>query len=144
MESRLSHFLLAEDDDAHATLVIRAMKLSRIANTIDRVRDGVEAMEYLNRAAPFADKPRPDVLLLDLKMPRMGGLEVLEKMRAEPALELIPVVILTTSDAELDRIRAYRLHANSYLVKPLDFNEFCRMVEELNLYWGIWNRPPCG
>ena len=143
MPSKLVHFLLAEDDLDHAELILRNMKRRRIGNTIDHVTDGVEAIRYLRGEGPYADKPRPDVLLLDLKMPRLGGHEVLEQVKADPELAHIPVVILTTSDAEADRLRAYRHHANSYLVKPLDFAQFTKMIEELSLYWGVWNRPPC-
>lgn len=137
----LCHFLLVDDDDDHAELIVQSMRRCRIGNTIDRVADGVQAMEYLRRQPPYASKLRPDVLLLDLNMPKMGGHEVIESVRADPQLSVIPIVILTTSDAETDRIRAYKLHANSYLVKPTDFKSLSKMVEDLNLYWGIWNRP---
>ena len=139
---KLLKFLLVEDDDDHATIVTRTLKNERMANLIDRAKDGVEAMQYLRRELPFEKAKLPDVILLDLKLPKKDGLEVLEEIKADEALRHIPVVILTTSDAETDKIRAYRNHANSYLVKPLDATCFKKMVEELNLYWGVWNRAP--
>ena len=142
MEPVPSHFLLVDDDDDHAELVIQGMKRGRVCNTLDRVRDGVEAMDYLYQRGPYASKPRPDVVLLDLNMPRMGGHEVIEKVRGDPRLCFIPIVVLTTSDADGDRTRSYELHANSYLVKPINFQEFTKMAQELSLYWGVWNRPP--
>jgi CheY-like chemotaxis protein len=144
MMAKLLHFLLAEDDEDHAELILRSLKRHRVGNTVDHVFDGVEAMEYLRGEAQYVGKPRPDVLLLDLNMPRMGGHEVLMKVKEDPVLCTIPIVILTTSDAESDRLRAYRHHANSYLVKPLDYNQFSKMVDELGLYWGVWNRPCIG
>jgi CheY-like chemotaxis protein len=115
-EQRLIHFLLVEDDDAHAEITIRSLKQNRVANKVDRVVDGAEALAYLRDP----DRPLPDVILLCA----------------------IPIVVLTTSDAEVDRLKAYRHHANSYLVKPIDFNRFRQMVVELSLYWGVWNQPP--
>ena len=144
METRMLRFLLAEDDDDHAELILRNLKRNRVGNVVDHVRDGVEALDFLYRRGPYAGRLRPDVLLLDLNMPRLGGHEVLVTIKQDPNLCCIPAVILTTSDAESDRLRAYRHHANSYLVKPLDFAQFSKMVDELSLYWGIWNRPAEG
>ncbi|MEM7230005.1 MAG: response regulator [Planctomycetota bacterium] len=137
------HFLLVEDDDDHAQLVLRAMERTRIETSIDHVNDGTHAMHYLRREPPYESAARPDVVLLDLKMPEMGGHDVLKNIKADPVLQSIPVVILTTSAAESDRASAYSHHANSYLVKPLDFDCFQDMIEDLSLYWAIWNqRPP--
>ena len=135
------HFLLVEDDDDHATIMIRTLRQNRIASTIDRVSDGAEALSYLRQEGQYAEKLRPNVVLLDLKLPRMDGHEVLAAIKADPRLRSIPVVVLTTSDAEVDRARAYDLHANSYLVKPVDFERFRQMADELSLYWGVWNEP---
>ena len=141
MQTTPAHFLLAEDDDDHAELVLRSLTRHRVTNTVDRVADGEEVMLYLRHAGIYAGKKRPDVLLLDLNMPRMNGHDVLRLMKEDMVLRKIPVVILTTSDAETDRIKAYDLHANSYLVKPVDFTQFSKMVDDLSLYWSVWNRP---
>ncbi len=134
------HFLLAEDDDAQAELVALAFEDNRIANHLDRVCDGVEALAYLRREPPFADAPRPDILLLDLNMPKKGGLEVLSEIKEDADLCTIPVVILTTSTAESDKARAYRHHANSFITKPVDFDQFHTMIKDLNCYWTAWNQ----
>jgi CheY-like chemotaxis protein len=135
------HFLLVEDDDDHAELMLRTLRQHHVTNTIDRVGDGQEAIAYLRRQPPYDGKRRPDVVLLDLNMPRVGGHEVLEVIKGDAGLRAIPVVVLTTSDAESDRARAYAHFVNSYLVKPVDFQRFSQMIEELSLYWSVWNRP---
>lgn len=135
-------FLLVEDDEDHAQLVIRSLKNNRVVNRIDHINNGADALDYLFRKGQYSAQPLPDIILLDLKLPRVDGLEVLQKIKSDDNLKMIPVVILTTSDAEKDRTSAYLQHANSYLVKPLDFNQFRKMAEELNLYWAIWNQPP--
>lgn len=144
MQPKLLHFLLVEDDDDHATILIRTLRQNRIANAIDRVAEGADALAYLRREGPYSGKSRPDIVLLDLKLPQMDGHDVLAAIKADPELRSIPVVVLTTSDAELDRARAYELHANSYLVKPVDFERFRQMANELSLYWGVWNEPVPG
>ncbi len=141
MDYKLLNFLLVEDDDDHAHLVLRSLSASRVANRIDRVADGFEALSYLRQEGEFADCPRPDVILLDLKLPKVDGHDVLKAVKHDPHLSTIPVVVLTTSDAEADRLRAYELRANSYLVKPVDFDRFHKLVNDLGLYWGVWNRP---
>jgi DNA-binding response OmpR family regulator len=139
---RLMRFLLVEDDDDHAKIVERTLTKQRILNKVDRVKDGADAMAALRCEGKFKDQQRPDVILLDLKLPKKGGLEILAEIKADPHLKSIPVVVLTTSNAESDKIRAYQNHANSYLVKPLDAECFGKMVDELDLYWGIWNNYP--
>lgn len=139
---RLISFLLVEDDDDHAELVIRSLQNNRVTNKIDRVKDGAKALEYLYAHLEDPMLSLPDVVLLDLKLPKVDGHEVLRRIKSDPVLKLIPVVILTTSAAESDRAAAYSQHANSYLVKPLDFNSFRKLAEDLNLYWGVWNEPP--
>jgi CheY-like chemotaxis protein len=139
---RMLRFLLIEDDDDHATIVFRSLKAERVGNRVDRVVDGVEALAYLRQEREYAAVEKPDIVLLDLKLPKLSGHEVLAAMKDDPKLRDIPVVVLSTSDAEKDMVRAYQHHANSYLVKPLDAACFRKMVENLRLYWGVWNRAP--
>jgi CheY-like chemotaxis protein len=137
--------LLAEDDPAHAEIVRRNMENSRIANHLEHVEDGQDALDYLYRRNGFsaADRsPRPGLILLDLRMPKVDGLEVLKTIKSDPELTRIPVVILTTSAAELDIAKAYEHHANSYLVKPVDFSQFTELLETLGYYWLAWNKKP--
>jgi CheY-like chemotaxis protein len=135
-------FLVVEDDDDHAEIVIRTLKKHSADKTVDRAIDGVQALSYLHRHGAFQGKALPDVILLDLKLPKKDGHEVLAEIKGDDELRLIPVVILTTSDAELDRLRAYQLAVNSYLVKPLDAEQFDNMIRDLSLYWTTWNRGP--
>ena len=137
--------LLVEDNPAHAELVIRSFESQRVANKIFHVWDGEEALDYLLRRGHYADpekSPRPNVVLLDLRLPKIDGLEVLREIKSTEGLKRIPVVILTTSQAEIDASRAYDCHANSYLIKPLDFELFTRLMEELGFYWLGWNYNP--
>ncbi len=119
-----------------------ALAQNRVANTVDRVADGEQALAYLRREGSFREAPRPDIILLDLKLPGIDGHEVLAVLKKDPSLCCIPVVVLTTSAAEADRARAYYNHANSYLTKPVDFEKFNQMVQDLKLYWCVWNQPP--
>lgn len=137
--------LLAEDDPAHAEIIRRTMKVARIANRMEHVADGQLALDYLYRREGFADpavSPRPGVILLDLRMPRIDGLDVLRQIKSDPDLTRIPTVILTTSAAEIDVARAYDAHANSYLVKPVDFDKFTKMMDTVGYYWLMWNCNP--
>ncbi len=134
------HILLVEDDDTHATMVERALCVADNDATIDRVCDGVEAIAYVKRQGEYRNRTPPNVILLDLKLPRMDGHGVLRVLKADDELKLIPVVILTTSDAESDIVEAYRLHANSYLVKPTNFAKFRELTCAVTSYWGAWNR----
>ena len=137
--------LLVEDNPAHAELVIRSFENQRVANRIYHVQDGEEALDYLFRRGNYQEpekSPRPNVILLDLRLPKIDGLEVLREIKNTEDLKRIPVVILTTSQAEIDASRAYDYHANSYLVKPLDFELFTRLMEELGFYWLGWNFNP--
>lgn len=142
MSARPVRFLLVEDDDSHAELVELALEENRVVNHLSRVRDGTEALAYLRQQPPFENQPRPDVVLLDLKLPSLDGHEVLRIVKNDDSLKSIPVVVLTTSAAEADRAKAYMEHANSYVVKPIDFTQFHRMVRDLQLYWSAWNAPP--
>lgn len=141
MNPRRINFLLVEDDHDHAILVQRHIDRTRLGNVVQRVKDGEEALAYLRREGSFVQAPRPDVILLDLKLPKYDGHEVLAQIKADPDLRRIPVIVLTTSAAEADRMKAYNLEANSYLVKPMNHEEFSRMIEELGRYWGGWNQP---
>jgi CheY-like chemotaxis protein len=137
--------LLVEDNPAHAELVKRTLEGHPVANRIIHISDGETALDYLFRRGAFADaekSPRPHVVLLDLRLPRVDGLEVLQEIRTSDALEKLPVVVLTTSEAEMDAARAYEYHANSFLVKPLDFDKFVRLMEDLGFYWLKWNYYP--
>lgn len=136
---RPMRFLIVEDDMDHAHVIMRTIKKERILNRVDHAIDGLQAWEMLNQEGEYADKPRPDIIILDLKMPKMNGHELLERIREHKELRRIPVVMMTTSDAERDRMQAYENNVNSYLVKPLDFQQFHQMVRDLSLYWGVWN-----
>lgn len=144
MSTKLIRFLLVEDDDDHAELVQMALANNRVANEVERVKDGAEAMDYLRQSGDFAGKPRPDIVLLDLKLPKIDGHEVLQQLKVDESLRNIPVVVLTTSQAEADKAKAYYNHANSYLTKPVDFDRFQQMVSDLKLYWGMWNQASSG
>ncbi len=137
--------LLVEDNPAHAKLIRRSFSKHRVANQVYHVSDGEAALDYLNQRGDYADRatsPVPHVILLDLRLPRISGLEVLRELKSLETLKMIPVVILTTSEAERDMALAYELHANSYLVKPVDFAKFTQMMHELGYYWLGWNRFP--
>ena len=137
--------LLAEDNPDDVTLTLRALKKSNILNEVIVAEDGVEALDYLFGTGKFAGRDTglmPQVVLLDLKMPRMDGLEVLQRMRADERTKLLPVVVLTTSSEDKDRIESYKLGANSYVRKPVDFNQFADAVRQLGLYWLVLNEGP--
>lgn len=139
---RTVRLLLIEDDDDHAFLVRSCLDEHRVVHFVDRVADGEEALRYLRREDRYADTTTPDLILLDLKLPRLDGHEVLAAIKSDDLLRTIPVIVLTTSDTERDRARVYRSHANSYVVKPLDFDKFRRLIHDMINYWAIWNRPP--
>ena len=137
--------LLVEDNPAHAELVRRSLGGHPILNKIFHVSNGELALDYLFRRGAYLDpaqSPRPHLILLDLRLPRIDGLEVLKEIKTTPGLKKIPVVILTTSAAEQDVINAYEQHVNSYLVKPLNFENFTRLMNNLGFYWLGWNHPP--
>lgn len=137
--------LLVEDNPAHAELVKLSFAEHRVPNRIFHLLDGEEALNYLHRRGRFESataSPRPHVVLLDLRLPRIDGLEVLQNIKSDESLCDIPVVILTTSQAERDANLAYAKHANSFVVKPMDFDEFSRLMDELGHYWLGWNYFP--
>lgn len=139
------HILLVEDNEAHAELIIRSMHDLQVAGRIHHVIDGEQALDYVFGRGAYADStqyPRPDLILLDLRLPRIDGLEVLETIKTTPGLLRIPIVILTSSDAENDIARSYDFHANSYVVKPLEFKKFTRLMKDLGCYWLEWNTMP--
>ncbi|ADE13908.1 response regulator receiver [Nitrosococcus halophilus Nc 4] len=145
MKGEVLNILLIEDNADHAELVIRSFQEHRIANRIYHVSHGEEALQYLFRQGNYTNpkaSPRPHVILLDLRLPRIDGLEILETIRSTPEITNIPIVVLTTSQAEQDVARAYSEHVNSYLVKPVDFDSFNRMMEDLGFYWLAWNHYP--
>ena len=137
--------LLVEDNVDHAELVMRNMQDFQVANTIIHVEDGEAALDYLHGRGTYADRtqfPMPHLMLLDLRLPKIDGLEVLKRVKSDEALRPLPVVILTTSDAERDMAMAYEYHANSYITKPVVFEEFSRLLKDLGFYWLAWNRRP--
>jgi CheY-like chemotaxis protein len=127
--------LLVEDNPADARLTIEALSEGRVLNHLHHVKDGVEALQFLRREAPWTQAPTPDVILLDLNMPRKDGREVLSELKADPVLRLIPVVVLTTSEAESDILRSYELHANCYVTKPVDLDKFIEIVRTIEAFW---------
>lgn len=127
--------LLVEDSPTDALLAQEALADARICNNLHPVTDGVAAMAFLHRQGRYAGAPRPDIILLDLNLPKKDGREVLREIKADASLRTIPVVILTTSEAEADVLQAYGLHANCYVVKPLDFDKFASVVRDLGNFW---------
>lgn len=136
--------LLVEDSSADAEMTIRALKRHDLANHLVWVRDGAEALEFIYRTGAHAARPsgRPRLVLLDLKMPRVDGIEVLQRLRSDASTRSIPVVVLTSSAEESDLVNSYQLGVNSYLVKPVDFNAFLDVVARAGLYWAVLNRLP--
>lgn len=124
--------LLVEDDQGDVLLTREAFDFNKVRNRLHVVNDGEQAMAFLRRENDYHDAPRPDLVLLDLNLPRMGGLEVLSEVKADTDLRTIPVVILTTSEAEEDILHSYRLHANAYVSKPVDFEQFIRVVRQID------------
>lgn len=137
-----TRFLIVEDDDDHAELVRLSMQISGGNSHLDRVSDGAEAISYLKQYGSHQDKQLPDVILLDLNMPKVNGHQVIEAIKDDDKLKVIPVVVLTTSNAEQDRIRAYESRANGYVVKPVNFAQFKELVCDLEKFWSHWNQSP--
>ncbi|QYC44909.1 Response regulator rcp1 [Nonomuraea coxensis DSM 45129] len=131
-EGRPIEVLLVEDDQGDILLTREAFDLNKVRNRLHVVNDGEQAVAFLRREGSYAGVPCPDLILLDLNLPRMSGLEVLSEIKADPALATIPVVVLTTSEAEEDILHSYRLHANAYVTKPVDFEQFIRVVRQID------------
>ena len=144
---KVKTILLVEDTRQDEMLILRVLKKINLANGVDVVRDGQQALDYLFGEGEFAGRAGmdlPTVVLLDVNLPRVSGLEVLERLRADPRTRLLPIVILTSSDEERDRLRSYENGANSFVRKPLDFTEFAETVARLGVYWLATNEPPQG
>ena len=142
----LGRILLVEDDPRDVELTLTALDDYKLANEVVVARDGQQALDYLRCQGEYSTRvnENPAVLLLDLKLPKVDGLEVLKEIRRDERLKLIPVVILTSSQEEKDMIRSYTLGVNAYVVKPVDFHEFINAVKELGVFWALINEPPPG
>jgi CheY-like chemotaxis protein len=142
----LKPILLVEDNPNDLELTLIALERSKLANDVVVARDGAEALDYLRGQGSYADRHagNPTVVLLDLKLPKIDGLEVLKEIRATPGLKSIPVVMLTSSKEEQDLVRSYELGVNAYVVKPVDFGDFVRAIADLGIFWAVLNEPPPG
>ncbi len=144
METTPIHILLVEDNPGDARLTREALKDGKILHTLEVVPDGIEAMAFLQQRGQYARAPRPDLILLDLNLPRKDGREVLAEIKADEVLKRIPVVVLTTSAAEVDILSSYDLHANCYIVKPVDLDQFLKVVQGVEDFWLTIVRLPHG
>jgi CheY-like chemotaxis protein len=144
MIAELKHIVLAEDNANDVELTLTALRENRVINEVVVVRDGEEALDYLYKRNRYANRPggNPALVLLDLKMPKVDGIEVLRQLRARPETRAIPVVVMTSSNEERDVVEAYRLGVNSYIVKPVAFESFRDTVSKIGLYWLLTNRTP--
>jgi CheY-like chemotaxis protein len=144
--STLGRILIVEDDPNDVELSLTALAEYNLANEVVVARDGQQALDYLYCRGEFSSRPieNPAVMLLDLKLPKIGGLEVLQQVKSDARLKTIPVVVLTSSNEEKDMMRSYTLGVNAYVVKPVDFHEFVNAVKELGVFWAVINEPPPG
>ena len=144
MTADLPHILIAEDSDNDLELTLAALRSHRVINEVDAVRDGAEALDYLYRQGRFVSREAKPLalVLLDLKMPKVDGLEVLRQIKSDPDLRLTPVVMLTSSREEVDLVRSYELGVNAYVVKPVAFGEFMEAVKQLGAFWAVLNERP--
>jgi CheY-like chemotaxis protein len=142
--AEVKRILLAEDDENDVEMTIAALDQHNLANRVDVARDGEEALDYLYRRGKFADREKgnPVVILLDLKMPKVDGLEVLKQIKSDHQLKMIPVVVLTSSREELDIMKSYELGVNAYVAKPVDFEQFLDSIKKLGLFWAVLNETP--
>lgn len=140
LRMKKNHILLVEDNPDDELLAMRALKKNNILNEVKVARDGAEALDYLEGLA--GDETLPELILLDLQLPKVSGLEVLKAIRENPRTQLLPVVILTSSDEEKDMVSSYQLGANSYIRKPVDFSQFVEAVQQLGIYWLVLNLTP--
>ena len=142
-EGRPVEILLVEDSPSDTELTVEALREGKVCNRLSLVEDGVQALQFLRRQGPYAHAPRPDLILLDLNLPRKDGREVLQELKADPYLKLIPVVVLTTSQAEQDVLRVYQLNGNCYITKPVDFKRFLEVVRGIENFWlSVVSLPP--
>jgi CheY-like chemotaxis protein len=143
---KLGRILMVEDDPKDVELTLTALEEYNLANEVIVTHDGVEALDYLHCRGEYKNRPsdNPAVILLDLKLPNIDGLEVLQQVKSDEKLKLIPVVVLTSSKEEKDMIASYKLGVNAYVVKPVDFHEFVNAIKELGAFWGVINEPPPG
>lgn len=145
MNANLISVLLVEDDPGDVLLIREAFADQKVGNMLSVVSDGVEAMRYVRGEGEYAGRERPDLVLLDLNLPRKSGAEVLAEIKGDPELSMIPVIVLTTSEAEEDVLRSYRMHANAYITKPVDFERFREIVHQIDDFFiGIVKLPPRG
>jgi CheY-like chemotaxis protein len=144
--TKIKRILLAEDNPNDVELTMSALQECRLANEVEVVNDGAEALDYIYRRGKYVDRANglPGVLLLDLKMPRVDGLEVLRQIKSDPSLRRMPIVMLTSSREEQDLIRSYDLGVNAFVVKPVDFAQFVEAIRHLGVFWAIVNEPPPG
>jgi len=145
MTENAVEILLVEDNPNNVELILHALKKNRISNHFHVVRDGAEALEFIFCTGAYAERSiqnPPKVILLDLKLPKVDGLEVLRRIKADPRTQATPVVVLTSSGEERDVVKSYRLGVNSYIVKPVDFKKFTEAVNQIGLYWLLLNQPP--
>lgn len=142
MTSENVEILLAEDNPDHVELTLDALENNGVLNTVHVVSDGQAALDFLNKHGEYKDAPRPGLILLDINLPKISGLEVLKQVKSDPSLKTIPVVMLTTSGNDRDIQASYGNGANSYIVKPVDFKKFRQSIKELKMYWLISNRLP--
>ena len=142
MTAMVRPLLLVEDDDSHADLILLTLQDTGVATQVDRVVDGEQALAYLRGEGANPAAVRPAGILLDLNLPKMSGHDVLREIKTDAELRTIPTIVLTTSSNEGDRTRAYENHANSFLTKPIIFEEFHQMIRDLGRYWAVWNQAP--
>jgi two-component system response regulator len=143
-DSDAADILLVEDSDADAEMTTRALRKGGLVSKLVRVRDGVEALEFMFREGPWSTRSgtQPKLVLLDVKMPRLGGIDVLRRLKSDKRTQALPVVMLTSSAEEQDIADSYQLGVNSYLVKPVEFTAFAALVRQLGVYWAVMNRLP--
>jgi len=134
-ETRPIEILLVEDSPSDTALTIEALKGGKVVNRLNHVEDGVEALAYLRREGKYSNAGKPDLIMLDLNLPRKDGREVLEELKSDPVLKTIPVIVLTTSRSDKDILRSYELHANCYITKPVEFSNFLDVVRSIEQFW---------
>jgi CheY-like chemotaxis protein len=141
--TRPIEILLVEDSPSDTALTIEALKAGKIFNKLYTVEDGVEAMAFLRQEGAYKNAPKPDLIMLDLNLPKMDGRQVLKELKSDPILKTIPIIVLTTSRAEEDILRSYELHANCYITKPVDFKQFINVVKSIENFWlSVITLPP--